>query len=510
MAQTAVPPALWGWSANDSACVGAGSAVSQPANTDTASECSNISTVDITEAVDMPAVVPRSKALKINVDQLFCMFVDLIAPHRMLQARREGCLFDSQSKSGAGTIGANHPYKVFRSLIATYLSSIDKRGFCLKSIVREALNKLAKHLMLEDTTGDDGTKIDNAVPGMNIDGKIPLRVQAMNFCHYFADLRMKKRNCQSGLRLDPVVKSLVDLMQTTAEEEKDSFKKEDADDSPLSLVLVDQEQERVTRSPKPQSPKQKRILLRRDTTPSPKQFRINGKNAVTVADNVADEPYAPFDDNDAWADAPVGAKFIFDKVENEPRMFTRHGRQSPIGIVEQDGFICGIFEPLESGYETTNKLIRWVSEITISEYCELTDALKAGNEKNSRKRTARTDDVKVVKEKVGTKSSCKRPSGMCASTSLLKRPSVASSDKPLPTASSVPSLTSTQETQLKALVDEVFKSEVAKHVPKTKFKMAPKNINSRLYHTLRPKLLNAGLPLEYLHIKVAEMEKKLK
>ena len=49
------------------------------------------------------------------------------------------------------------------------------------------------------------------------DKLIPIRLQAANFCAYFRDLRTIKRSMTTGIRLDPIVRYLVELVDVSGE-----------------------------------------------------------------------------------------------------------------------------------------------------------------------------------------------------------------------------------------------------------------------------------------------------
>ena len=108
------------------------------------------------------------------------------------QANVDGYLFGSK-----GTPDIH--MKKHRELLGAALREIED-GFYKKKIVQTALERHA-----------DKQKGTFA----NLDGEVPFRVQAANFCGYFTSLRSTKRNSTSGIRLDDTVKFLLGLLKYT-------------------------------------------------------------------------------------------------------------------------------------------------------------------------------------------------------------------------------------------------------------------------------------------------------
>ena len=131
----------------------------------------------------------RACAAKHTVDELFLLFTTAIPENVIKDSVKSGVMFDYKAKSDQPHSCDDHPLRVHKDLIIKALE-LSRKGFFLKTIVQAALEKMMKGKRSPD----------------RFDHKIPLRLQAANFCAYFRDLRSVKRSMTTGIRVGPVVR----------------------------------------------------------------------------------------------------------------------------------------------------------------------------------------------------------------------------------------------------------------------------------------------------------------
>ena len=150
--------ALWGWNP----------AQLQPI--DTISVSTALAPSVAPASPEMPARMRGSSDPKFNEESMYLLMDEHITKTQLKETRANGCLFHSKGN----TLSFHINY--WEDLLAASISEC-RQAFFRKFVVQAALERL------NDRLPDD----------QQIDGEVPLRLQAANFCRYTTELRSVKR-----------------------------------------------------------------------------------------------------------------------------------------------------------------------------------------------------------------------------------------------------------------------------------------------------------------------------